>query len=102
MAEVVNIRLRTSPLGGPWLTAIPIVCGVAACTPSSPPPDAAPPVGPTDQRIYSILVEAGCLAPSAGNPAAVAGERAQWHDMGLDCLADGGTIQSCHVPCGDR
>ncbi len=54
---------------------------------------------PTDQSVYGALVEAGCLAPSDGGVAAVAAERATGHDAWLSCLYDGGTIQSCAVPC---
>jgi hypothetical protein len=60
------------------------------------------PVGPTADSIYLMLVDAGCLAadPSGQGPAFVLAEhnlpdQAPW----MACLFDGGTINSCRVPC---
>ncbi len=82
---------------------------VATCTPAPSPPvqDAAPPpppaptvvVGPVDQHIYDQLVEAGCMASSLSGVSAVAAERQQYGDLGLACMADGGSVKSCNVPC---
>lgn len=52
-----------------------------------------------DQIVYGKLVEAGCLSgmdPGDG-VAVVAAEHTQFHDLGLDCLYDGGTVQACGV-----
>ena len=58
------------------------------------------PVAPPDTRVYLTLVEAGCLAASDGGVAAVAAEHAAPNPAWLQCLYDGGTVQSCGVPCG--
>lgn len=55
---------------------------------------------PTTQTIYQSLVEAGCLADTPDGPAAVAAERALPHPPPwLLCMADGGTVSQCEVPC---
>lgn len=68
---------------------------LAACRPA-----ASTVPGPADVAVYSALVDAGCMSPSDGGPAAVAEEHAstvqpQW----LLCLYGGGTVQACDVPC---
>ena len=82
---------------------VALLLAAATCTPAPQPApqDAAPPVvvGPVDQAIYGELVEAGCLQGDLSGVSAVAAERQKFHDLGLDCLADGGTVQSCGVPC---
>lgn len=76
---------------------------LAGCTPT-PVPDAGPPPAPPSPlsvAIYGELVEAGCMAASAGGPSAVQAEflldagAPKW----LSCLYDAGTPSSCGVPC---
>lgn len=55
----------------------------------------------TPTSIYLELVEAGCLQATDGGPAAVAQAEEIGADLWVSCLADGGTVASCHVPCGD-
>jgi len=82
-----------------------LLLAASTCTPTPTPPgpaDAAPApvvITPGDQQIYGALVEAGCMAASEAGAAAVAAERQQYGDLGLACMYDGGTIQSCKVPC---
>ncbi len=87
-----------------------LVLAACACTPATPPPpaDAGPPpppppaptvtTGPADQRVYSELVEAGCLQASSDGLQSVAGLDQGPHDPWLDCLYDGGSVPACKVP----
>lgn len=72
------------------------ILGLAAgCQPSS-----APPSTPTDQAIYTQLVEAGCLAADGSSPQDVTKERsANPPPAWFNCLANGGTVAGCNVPC---
>jgi hypothetical protein len=54
----------------------------------------------TAQGVYDKLVAAQCLAPSSDGVQAISSEHADpsqpdW----LACMFDGGTVQSCNVPC---
>jgi hypothetical protein len=53
----------------------------------------------TADQVTEELVDAGCLAPGAGDVDAVAAELATGHDPWLACLFDGGSIAGCNVPC---
>ena len=67
------------------------VFGMAFCTPAS---------DPTASSVYTRLVEAGCLAPSADGVTSIAQEHAMSDPPGwLVCLYDGGTVQGCATPC---
>lgn len=77
-------RLRTLRLLGitAWLA-----CG---CTKTTP----------TAASVYQSLVEAGCLAATADGEKAVADEHALHTEPPWSaCLWQGGTVQSCGVPC---
>lgn len=72
-----------------------LVAGCSGCPNQTPP-------APTDTSVYQTLVTAGCMkADDAGDGVtAVAQEHAlptppAW----LSCLYQGGTVQSCGVPC---
>ena len=86
--------VRTEPGFRPVLFAAGIL--LAACRPTAP---------PVPQRVdaavvYQALVEAGCLAPDDGGLAAVVEEsQSDAEPSWLACLFDGGTVQSCGVPC---
>ncbi len=84
--------------------AASMTLGLAACSSCQPtPPPAGPPIlDGQAARIYTELVEAGCLAPDdEGGVVAVAAEHAlgdatpSW----LMCLYNGGSITGCQVPC---
>ncbi|HXB28048.1 MAG TPA: hypothetical protein VNV25_25180 [Gemmatimonadaceae bacterium] len=67
---------------------------LAGCQPSQPATSL------TDQQITAELVDAGCFPGNASDLAAVHAERAKdppaaW----MDCLAGGGTVAGCTVPC---
>jgi hypothetical protein len=69
----------------------------AACDACSPSPPA--PVSP-DQVVYQELVDGGCMPAIDGGVVYVA----QAHLLAgqpawMACLYDGGTLQSCAVPC---
>lgn len=53
----------------------------------------------TADQLTSELVDGGCLAAGPGVADAVAAEMAMGRDAWLVCLADGGSIVSCNVPC---
>jgi hypothetical protein len=72
---------------------------VLACTPSpvSPPPATLP------STVYGELVEAGCLATSPDGIDSIAEEHADPEQPDwFACLFDGGTVQSCGVPCSSN
>lgn len=68
--------------------------GACACSrPSQTPPGAS--------GIYFELVEAGCMAPSDSGVASVAeGLASDAAPSWFSCLAEGGTVSGCAVPCG--
>lgn len=69
-----------------------LIGGCACSRPASGPPSAA--------AISAELVEAGCLPASATDPATVAAGLASDAQPGwFSCLAAGGTIVGCAVPC---
>ena len=71
---------------------------LAGCNSCQPTP--APPVTPSDQQIWSKLVDAGCLSPDGSSAQDVAKERAVDPPPGwFNCLANGGTVADCNVPC---
>jgi hypothetical protein len=52
------------------------------------------------QVVYSELVSAQCLAPSADGVQAISDEHSQPGEPDwLACLFDGGTVSACNVPC---
>lgn len=66
---------------------------LAACTPS-------PPAPATAQTVYDRLVEAGCLSAAPDGVQAVADEHADpAQPAWMQCMFDGGTVQTCGVPC---
>lgn len=74
------------------------LCGCGSCTPAPPPPAPTSPAG-----IYLQVVEAGCMMPDpVGGPAAFAEELdgAMPPPVWLRCMALGGDVASCGVPCG--
>lgn len=67
--------------------------GAACQNPPSPAPTPA-------QAVYGEMVEAGCLAPSDSGAYWVAQEIAMSNPPAwVTCLADGGRILACGVPC---
>jgi hypothetical protein len=71
-----------------------LATGLCGC-PSTPSPSS-----PSDQQIYSELVEAGCMKEDDSGLDAVTRERAlnppkAW----MNCLSGGGTVSACGVPC---
>lgn len=69
------------------------IIGSCACTTR--------PQAPSAQAIYAELVDAGCIAPSdtgaasAAQGLAMADAQPPW----FGCLAEGGSVASCAVPC---
>jgi hypothetical protein len=54
----------------------------------------------TPDTVYGALVEAGCLAQSNDGVQSIASEHATaGHPPWLDCMFEGGSVVSCHVPC---
>jgi hypothetical protein len=67
--------------------------GAACQNPPAPSPTPA-------QSVYGELVDAGCLAPSDSGAYWVAQEIAMQNPPSwVTCLADGGRILACGVPC---
>lgn len=56
----------------------------------------------TDLDVYQTLVDSGCLSAAGSSPADVAAEHASPNPIWMQCLYNGGTVQGCAVPCGDR
>ena len=84
------------PLLAGLVAAIVAAATITACRtqPIQPPTTAA--------ALAAEIVEAGCVLPSATLTASIQAEMTSdasppW----LQCLADGGTIAACAVPCGD-
>ena len=89
------------------LACLEAACG--ACTPA-PPPNPAPPIEVSDApsenvppaSIYLELTEAGCLAPDdsgEGLAGVVDLEFSDAEPPWLSCMAAGGTVGNCAVPC---
>lgn len=80
------------------LAGLGVICAAAACPrPYTPPqtPDA------DDYRVYVALVDAGCMARDEGGAMALDEAHANAAQPSwMNCLYDGGTVQSCDVPCG--
>jgi hypothetical protein len=84
MAQVVKLAV----------TLALALTGCSSCTP------AVAPAPPSDSQIFDELVEAGCMKADDSGLAAVSAERAlnppkAW----MNCLAGGGTVAGCAVPC---
>jgi hypothetical protein len=79
------------------LASLALLAATGMC--SNPPPS--PPVTPVGAAaIWSELVEAGCAKPDDAGPAGVAKELEAGKDTGgIGCLAAGGSVTSCGVPC---
>lgn len=78
-------------------TLLLIALGLAGCN-SCQPPVATTPL--SDQSVYGILVDGGCMAPDPdGGVAAVAKDHASPNPAWLNCLYGGGSITGCQVPC---
>ena len=76
------------------VTILLSLAGCGSCQPSQPATSL------TDQQIATELVEAGCLANDDTAVPAVHAERAlnppaAW----MDCIASGGSVTGCQVPC---
>ena len=70
---------------------------LSACNGCQP---AASPTTVSDQSIYDELVEAGCMKADNSGLAAVSAERALNPPVAwMNCLASGGTVAGCAVPC---
>ena len=79
------------------LLVLVLVGACGACSSCQPAPT---PALPTDQALYFEMVDAGCMAPDDGGPAYFTKERTlnpppAW----FNCLASGGTVAGCAVPC---
>lgn len=72
------------------------IASVAAC--KSPGPVAPPPEA---ERVWTALVEAGCVAPDDKGPRAIADEYVLKDDADawLACMWAGGSTASCRAPC---
>ena len=69
-----------------------MLAGCNACQPAASPP--------SDSQIYQELVDAGCLTAASDDIGYVTRERALANPPAwFTCLAGGGTVQSCGVPC---
>lgn len=65
---------------------------VVGCSKPAPPASA--------PSVYNELVEAGCIAPDDASYAAVQeGLQSDAQPPWFACLADGGTVAGCSVPC---
>jgi len=64
-------------------------CRLSACKPAA-----------SADAVYTLLVSAGCLAPTPDGVDSVAKEHSSSDSPAwLDCLFAGGTVASCNVPC---
>jgi hypothetical protein len=90
--DVKALRIATAAtMGGVLFGGLLLGCPTTSSGPTS---------APTPAVIYSELVAGGCLAASDGGVAAVTEEGQMtpppsWYT----CLAEGGTVAGCGVPC---
>ena len=84
-------------IGVAFAVALAVIPAVICCIPPTKP--AASPV--TAEDVYWRLVDGGCLAndPVGGIDFIAAEHTLPDESPYLKCLWDGGTLQSCKVPC---
>lgn len=73
--------------------AVGFLLSILSCAPTSPPPA-------TAQTVYTELVIGGCLSATPDGLQAVTDEHSDSEQPAwMACLFDGGSIQTCNVPC---